>query len=105
MRLGGFAAFAFVALGAYMRLLAPQSPGSTSLTVHGKAGAALASSTDKKADPKQTPPAGKATDQAYPVALKERIRDFYGQSHSPNVADQKPPCTAGDLDNHWCVPG
>lgn len=112
MRRGGLALVTIVFLGALARMLAPQSQ-STSETQP----SAIPSTPLKASNPPVTKSAPPFPEQWYPFVLSEKIRDFFGQEHSPDVVGQEPPCGTFNLSQkeyanpnlyldrvHWCVP-
>jgi hypothetical protein len=97
MRLGGLTVIALVFLSALVRVWAPQ----TSISGGGKSEAAAPGA--GKVEQKQGSTPVNASDLSYPVALKEKIRDFFGEEHSPNsIGGQSTPCPLSA--NSWCVP-
>src|ERR1700682_1824622 len=99
MRRGGLALVTMVFLGALARMWAPQAQ-----TPAGVQPTTILASRGKDASqngPKSSAP--KSAEPRYILALREKIRDFFGQEHSPDVMGQERPCALPNLD-HWCVP-
>jgi len=77
----------------------------------------ISAGSEKASDQNGTKAGQEHSEQWYPFALSERIRDFFGREHSPDVIGQEPPCGLPgqnlidyrkpfrDLKlHHWCVP-
>lgn len=98
MRFGGFTVIALVFLSALVRVWTPQ----TSMSGSARPGAA-AGSGGGKSEQQQGANQLKAREHLYPIALSEKIRDFFGEEHSPDSMGQVPPCSKENFD-YWCVP-
>ena len=94
MRRGGVALVAIVLVGALARMWVPQAQ--TPALVQ-------PSTTATNGGPNPEQPKPEPHEHSYRVALQEKIRDFFGQEHSPDVIGQEPPCAPPNL-SHWCVP-
>src|ERR1700680_2867504 len=98
MRRGGLALVTIVFLGALARMWTPQAQ-----TPAGVQPTSILASRGKDTDDKSLKPAAtKLSEQWYPVALHEKIRDFFGQEHSPDVIGQQPPCVGHDGNTYYC---
>jgi hypothetical protein len=96
MRFGGLTVIALVFLSALVRVWTPQT------SISGESKPAAAGSGGGKSD-QQSSSQLKAREHLYPIALSEKIRDFFGEDHSPDSMGQVPPCAKENLD-YWCVP-
>jgi len=112
MRRGGLALVAIVFLGALARMFSPQTQTSSEPQP-----SSMPASPANASDQKSATDGRELAEQWYPFVLAEKIRDFFGQEHSPDVIGQEPPCgplkpnlleyVKPNLDlrlNHWCVP-
>jgi hypothetical protein len=97
MRFGGLTVITLVFLSALVRVWTPQT------SISGARPATTAESGGGKSEPQQNATELKAREHLYPIALSEKIRDFFGEEHSPDSMGQIPPCSKENLD-YWCVP-